>query len=83
MTNVIGKGLCAISCPSRTFCVAVDDGGNVVTSASPTGGEQAWDVLDVDDTILYGVSRPSSNLCVAVDYAGNVVTSTSPLAQRA
>jgi len=55
----------------------------VVTSASPTGGEQAWDVLDVDDTILYGVSRPSSNLCVAVDYAGNVVTSTSPLAQRA
>lgn len=31
-----------ISCPSVSFCVAVDFAGNVLTSANPTAGAGAW-----------------------------------------
>ena len=68
-----------VSCPSSGLCVAVDRGGNVVTSTNPTGGATAWTVTHVDGSNgLDSVSCPSSGLCVAVDDAGNVVTSTNP-----
>jgi Bacterial Ig-like domain (group 3) len=81
--------LYGVSCSSSGLCVAVDGGGNVVTSSNPTGGAVAWTVTHVDDgstacvtfsvcTSLTGVSCPSSGLCVAVDVSGNVVTSSNP-----
>src|SRR4029077_19109748 len=70
---------CAVSCPSSGLCVAVDNGGNVVTSSNPTGGAAAWTVTHVDGSnFLVGVSCPSSGLCVAVVQVGNVVTSSNP-----
>ena len=77
--NSNGPRLIAVSCPSSGLCVGVDGGGNVVTSANPTGGATAWTQTHVDGSnYLTGVSCPSSSLCVAVDTFGNVVTSTNP-----
>jgi len=40
------NNLRAVSCPSASLCVAVDDHGNAVTSTNPTGGPQAWPAGD-------------------------------------
>ncbi|MGA2470010.1 MAG: hypothetical protein ABSG64_04895 [Solirubrobacteraceae bacterium] len=74
------EGFARISCPSVSFCVAIDGpNGDVQTSTDPTGGAGAWHVADVDGTThLSAVSCPSSALCVATDQAGDVVTSTNP-----
>jgi len=72
--------LLGVSCPSSSFCAAVDQSGNVVTSRNPTGGAAAW-TLTRADFVLNGVSCPSADFCAAVGYAdrgGNVVTSSSP-----
>lgn len=74
-----GLVLQAMSCPSVSLCVGVDNDGNVVTSTDPAGGAGTWTVTDVDNTVaLLGVSCPSTSLCVGVDIRGNVVTSTDP-----
>jgi hypothetical protein len=80
VTDVDGSDeLNSVSCPASGLCVAVDNGGNVVTSTNPTGWASAWTVTDVDGSnLLFGVSCPSIGLCVAVDWSGNVVTSTNP-----
>jgi hypothetical protein len=76
-----GSSLNAVSCPSSTLCVAVDDAGNVATSSNPTGGASAWTVAKIDGTRpLVGVSCPTSTLCVAIDGAGNTIISTTPTA---
>lgn len=68
-----------VSCPNVSFCAAVDDNGNVVTSSNPSGGAAAWTVTHVDGSnSISAVSCPSSGLCVAVDSIGNVVTSGNP-----
>ena len=65
--------------PSTSLCVAVDDGGNVVTSTDPTGGAAKWTVTNVDGAVrALGVSCPSTTLCVAADDGGGVETSTDP-----
>jgi hypothetical protein len=76
--NVAGADLVhGISCPSVSFCVAVDNAGNVITSNKPTGGKAAWTVTNVDGTnSLTGVSCPSISFCVAVDGIGNVIVGT-------
>jgi hypothetical protein len=72
--------LWAVSCPSDSFCVAVDGTGDVVLSTDPTGGGSAWSVVNVDGgTKLTSVSCASESLCVAVDAAGNALSSTDPL----
>jgi PASTA domain len=76
----------ALSCPTTTFCAAVDSYGNVVTTTNPVGDAQAWTIAHIDDRdlrapegdILTAISCPSASLCVAVDYRGNVLTSTDP-----
>src|SRR5579862_4299956 len=56
-------GLTAVSCPSASLCVAVDDSGNVVTSTNPAGGAHAWTVAHVDGSqILNGISCPTTTL---------------------
>ena len=69
----------AVSCPSRSFCVAVDGSGGVLTSTNPTGGRAAWRLAKIDGRrVLNSVSCPSRALCVAVDGSGGVLTSTNP-----
>lgn len=81
-------GVSAVSCPSPSLCVAVDEAGNAVTSTNPTGGSSAWHVAHVDPGAfctpssgchgMSGVSCPSRSLCVAADVEGSVLTSTNP-----
>lgn len=70
----------AVSCPSASLCVAVDQSGNVVTSTNPTGGPSAWTAASIDASNLFlnGVSCQTASLCVAVDGNGDAVRSTNP-----
>ena len=69
-----------MSCPTASFCVAVDNGGGVYTSTNPTGGAGEWsprtDIIESGG--LYSISCPSASLCVAGDFDGNIYTSTNP-----
>jgi hypothetical protein len=70
-----------ISCPSASFCLAVDARGNVLASSDPGGDKSAWQSTKVDGTNALGwVACPSSSFCVALDYKGEVVVSTNPTA---
>ena len=66
-------GLTGIDCVSKSWCVAVDDGGNVLSTSSPTGGPGTWTRSHVDDWPLAAVRCPSASLCVAVDRGGRAV----------
>jgi hypothetical protein len=71
----------AVSCVDEATCVAVGDGGKVVTSTDPADGATAsWKVAGVDAAnSVRGVSCLSSpSLCVAVDDVGNAIVSTDP-----
>ena len=84
----------ALSCPSTTLCVAVDDRGNVVTSTDPAGGGASWRVTPIaplagstaaggEYGAFQGVSCPSTSFCVAFGYsndpsAGAIAISTDP-----
>jgi hypothetical protein len=73
--------LTGISCASPTLCVAVDGGGDVVTSANPTGGAGAWTLTHVNTTpvtTLDSVSCPTTSFCVLGGWSGRVLTSTDP-----
>ena len=83
-----------VSCPSVSFCLAVDAVGNVVFSGAPTGGASTWVLVHVDDNSDYGcaggglmcqaplmgVSCPTVTLCAAADFTGNVLETATPTA---
>jgi hypothetical protein len=71
-------GFLGISCPSRSFCAAIDLSGDVVTSTQPGGGRYAWRVASIAQPDLTAVSCPARFFCVVVDAEGNVLTSTRP-----
>jgi hypothetical protein len=63
-----GSSLTDIACPTYSLCVAVDNAGNILTSAQPTGSASSWNVADVDGTTpLTGVACASGKQCVVVD----------------
>lgn len=68
--------LYGVSCPSATFCAAVDDIGNVLTSSNPHVAP--WQVTPATGATLLAVACPTTSLCVATDISGDVVTSTNP-----
>ncbi|MCL5948469.1 MAG: IPT/TIG domain-containing protein [Actinobacteria bacterium] len=68
----VGSGyLASVSCPTTTFCAAVDDSGYALTYNGST-----WSTpLSVDgNNILYSVSCPTTIFCMAVDDSGNSLT---------
>jgi hypothetical protein len=83
-----------ISCPTTSFCVAMDFNGVAATSSNPTGGPPSWRATQIKGAgRVYGVSCASASLCVAVEgeaagsdspvdlngpSSGNVVTSSNP-----
>src|SRR5664279_5486530 len=70
-------GLTAVSCPSRSLCVAVDATGAIITSSRPSTGP--WKRIIVPGAAAFnGVACPSESLCIAVDQAGDVVSSSDP-----
>jgi hypothetical protein len=77
VTHLEAQGLDAVSCPSASLCVAVDNLGQVETTSTPTGDASASTLARVDGfNALLGVSCPSAALCVAVDGSGNAVVGT-------
>jgi hypothetical protein len=74
-----GNYLNGASCSPGGVCAAVDDAGNVLTSADPAAASPTWTSQDVDGTTsIQAVSCPGD--CVALDTFGHVLTSASPQA---
>lgn len=70
------RDLEGISCVA-TFCAAGDGGGNVLTSAEPTG--TPFTATNADGSVqITGVDCPTTTRCVAVDNNADVLTSTAP-----
>lgn len=60
----------AVSCPSSSFCMAVDNFGNAIASNGST-----WSSLQgIDQHPFFSVSCASSSFCVALDTFGNALT---------
>lgn len=83
------NSLQAISCPSRSFCAAVDNAGNVITSTHPGASARAWKtaqlglskqniITGADFFLSGGISCPSASFCAALDAAGDLLTSNRP-----
>jgi hypothetical protein len=67
-----------VSCPNANMCVAVDNGGSVFTTTSPSDGRGAWSQTQLAGaSTLSGVSCASPTLCVAVS-GPQVFVSTNP-----
>jgi hypothetical protein len=61
----------AVSCPTATFCVVVDNHGRVIVEEGGEWGAPA----DVDGSaVLDSVSCPTTSFCMAVDQAGDAVS---------
>lgn len=67
----------AVSCPTTTFCAAVDAAGSVFTATNPSGGRSAWTQATLPAGSLGGISCQSPTLCVAVS-GSQVFVSTNP-----
>jgi hypothetical protein len=68
-----------VVCPTTRLCVALDDGGNVLTSTNPTGGARAWKRGHLRLTAgLFDLNCPSAAMCVAIATNGDAVTTTNP-----
>jgi hypothetical protein len=84
-SGIVGENrITGTSCPSTTLCAAVDNEGNVFTTADPGDGAGAtWAETTVKTasaaTVHFNaISCPTTSLCVAVDNSGNVAISTDP-----
>jgi hypothetical protein len=67
----------SISCPSDSFCAAVDGNGNAVVAQGASRGRRTWsEPADIDPIagVLNSVSCPSTTFCVAVDTMGYALT---------
>ncbi|HEV3320705.1 MAG TPA: hypothetical protein VG147_00765 [Solirubrobacteraceae bacterium] len=68
-----------VSCPTTSFCAAVDSYGYVAITTDPANPANGWVATEIDHgTPFEEISCPSVSLCVAVDEDGNVVASSEP-----
>jgi hypothetical protein len=77
-----GHQVRGVSCPTPGLCVAVTFDGLIYSSTNPTGGNAAWQTVDVDgqgpNTHMYGISCPTVSFCAASAGKGKIVTTTNP-----
>jgi hypothetical protein len=76
-----GGALTSISCPTTSFCAAVNANADVLTTTDPAGGPDAWKTTPVGTSSLGfdAISCPTTTLCVASEAGtGNVYVSTDP-----
>ena len=71
------RALLVIRCPTTSFCVAIDDAGNLLTTKSPRAGGKSWKKVHLDKAVT-ALACASTRLCVAVDANGYVLTSRNP-----
>lgn len=79
-----GPAITGMACPTTTLCVAVDNGGDVVSSTDPTGGAGTWTTRRIDSTQgeaaeLTSVSCSPSGTCAATQFDGSVLASNDPI----
>jgi hypothetical protein len=73
-----GGGIEAISCPSQSFCLAVDSLGHAAWSTQPSGGAGTWTVQQVaGGNAAADVTCPGT-WCAAIDQSGGILISTRP-----
>lgn len=79
--------LAGVSCPTTSFCGAVDSLGNFLSSTNPTGGAAAWTTTNLwrvnFSNGLRGISCPSTTMCIVIDGAGGLWSSTNPTGGKA
>jgi hypothetical protein len=70
-----------LSCPSASFCIAFDSGGNLLSSHDPSGGGRAWTLVNGSPgfEVPSFLSCASASLCVATS-APSLELSTTPAA---
>jgi hypothetical protein len=77
-----GHQVRGVSCPTPGLCVAVTFDGLIYSSTDPTGGNAAWQTIDVDgtgpNTHMYGISCPTVSFCAVSAGKGKIVTTTNP-----
>jgi hypothetical protein len=67
------------SCPTASFCLAVDSKGDATAwRYSESSGTFSFTQTKVDPLRLTGVSCASESFCLAVDSGGNVTSSSNP-----
>jgi hypothetical protein len=79
-----------VSCPSSSRCVAVDAGGDTLSSVKPTGTQSDWVITEHtpctnaehcgatgEGAAFSGVSCSTMQSCVAVDVLGEQVSGTA------
>jgi hypothetical protein len=72
-------GFSAVSCPTTTFCIAVDNGASnqIATTTNPTGPASAWTLTTVGNGVLLdSVSCVGSTLCMVG--GSNIYYSATP-----
>ena len=67
-----------VSCVSEALCVAVDDGGNVLSTTEPTAVRPKWVSTPIDAGQALSAVSCVGSLCVVVDGKGNALASTNP-----
>ena len=71
----------SVSCPSGSFCAAVDESGNVLISTDQgstwTAPSVTGNPVDPSHNGMNSISCPTVSFCVAVDWWGYAFASTS------
>lgn len=77
-----------VSCPTTSFCAAVDgyeytssevfSTGDVITTTNPTGGAGVWSAPTHIARGLLGLSCPSAGFCLTSDFSGSIYASNNP-----
>jgi len=72
-------GINGVSCPNPSFCAAVTDDGQLITSSDPAAGPRAWRSTPIDPHHeLDAIACASRSLCTAYDGRGHVFVSARP-----
>jgi hypothetical protein len=73
-------GLASVSCPTVSFCAAIDSNGNVITSTNPAATAPTWTISAVNNPPTFGfITCPSARLCVDfTDYSLTLAVSANP-----
>jgi hypothetical protein len=74
-----GSPINGISCPSTSFCAAVDQNGYVFTTSDPADPQARWTSVSLTDLPhLESVTCASASLCILGDDSGDVISSSDP-----
>ncbi len=71
----IGAAPYAVSCPTTSFCLMVDDHGRGIVSTNPTAATPTWTLTQID-----GIQPQSAVACVSATFCVSTESSTGKVA---